>query len=116
MFFVVDCLDCVCVLGGLPDGDGIPWFPHKISELDQCSHRVLMYGSELDADHPVSNCELLTAYKTYGHALDIFCSLLQGFKDKVYRQRRKYFVEVAMNYKLLVQTIIYTTVPYSLNG
>ncbi|CAH1389284.1 unnamed protein product [Nezara viridula] len=52
----------------------VPWFPRRIRELDQFANQILSYGSELDADHP-------------------------GFTDPEYRKRRKYFADIAFNYK-----------------
>merc|ERR1712080_770546 len=54
--------------------DTVPWFPSKIQALDRFANQILSYGSELDSDHP-------------------------GFTDPVYRARRKYFADIAFNYK-----------------
>ncbi|XP_055324781.1 protein henna isoform X2 [Sitodiplosis mosellana] len=52
----------------------VPWFPSRIRELDRFANQILSYGAELDSDHP-------------------------GFTDLKYRERRKYFADIAFNYK-----------------
>ncbi|XP_055380744.1 protein henna isoform X2 [Condylostylus longicornis] len=52
----------------------VPWFPQRIRDLDRFANQILSYGAELDSDHP-------------------------GFTDPEYRSRRKYFADIAYNYK-----------------
>ncbi|KAL7751772.1 hypothetical protein RI367_002772 [Sorochytrium milnesiophthora] len=59
---------------GNGEGDQVPWFPRKMSDLDSFAEKVLSYGAELDSDHP-------------------------GFTDKDYRARRAQITENALRYK-----------------
>ena len=52
-----------------------------------------MYGTELDADHPVNT---ITTYTLERFVIRL---VFQGFKDPVYRERRQYFADIAFNYK-----------------
>uniref|UniRef100_U5EJU9 phenylalanine 4-monooxygenase n=1 Tax=Corethrella appendiculata TaxID=1370023 RepID=U5EJU9_9DIPT len=52
----------------------VPWFPRRIRDLDRFANQILSYGAELDSDHP-------------------------GFTDEKYRNRRKYFADIAFNYR-----------------
>jgi len=52
----------------------VPWYPRKISDLDELGKKTLECGEELNSDHP-------------------------GFKDEEYRKRRKEIVSIASKYK-----------------
>ena len=52
----------------------MPWFPRKLSDLDEFAEKVLSYGEELDSDHP-------------------------GFTDPAYRARRQEITNIAKTYK-----------------
>ena len=50
------------------------WFPRHISDLDNCNHLLTKFEPDLDMDHP-------------------------GWKDKAYRERRKYIADISFNFK-----------------
>ncbi|KAK3712745.1 hypothetical protein QZH41_013197 [Actinostola sp. cb2023] len=52
----------------------VPWFPRKIKDIDVTANRVKKANAELQSDHP-------------------------GFKDEVYRARRKEFEDIALSYR-----------------
>lgn len=78
--------------------EGMIWFPRRISELDR-TQKVFLYGADLDADHPVCTLGYIIFFSLVNNNISGFHYLMKGFKDPVYRQRRKYFSDIAISYR-----------------
>lgn len=69
------------------DSVEVPWFPTRIEDFDHIGNTVLGEGDGIqEADHP-------------------------SFRDPIYRQRREFIANVALNYKVndpVIPTVDYT--------
>ncbi|KAH0616985.1 hypothetical protein JD844_028524 [Phrynosoma platyrhinos] len=99
--------------------DAVPWFPRSIQELDRFANQILSYGAELDADHPLTTEGVgfmaADSELSVRPAIASRVNLASGFKDPIYRARRKEFADIAYNYRQELKTLYPTHACYEHN-